>query len=169
MGPLEKGGVGHAIERYHTRKCEIRNPKQYQNSNDQNGCLDSRIAWILNIRHSNSFQVSPWKGRKAEEISKYKCQNNQNGVSSRLLFWILNIRYSDLFRISCFEFRIFLLRIMFEVPYPCVQPEIWDMDSLVKRGQGRFLWTWSWKNGTFLKTTCHPYSRSTLWKWRPII
>jgi hypothetical protein len=32
---------------------------QYQNSNDKNGCFDLRIPWILNIRHSNSFQFFP--------------------------------------------------------------------------------------------------------------
>ena len=88
MGPLDTGGVGHAIERImqENSKSEIRNNTKIQNSNDQNGCFDLRIPWILNIRHSNSFKFSPWEGRKAEEISKYKCQNNQNGVSLRLLF-----------------------------------------------------------------------------------
>jgi len=121
-------------------KFEIRNNTKIQNSNDQNGWFDLRIPWILNIRHSNSFQFSPWEGRKAEEMSKYKCQNNQNGVSLRLWFWILNIRYSDLFRISCFEFRIFLLRIMFEVPYPLCPAGDMGHGQFQKGGLGGILY-----------------------------
>jgi hypothetical protein len=67
-------------------KSETRNNTKIQNSNEQNGCFNLGIFWIIKIRYSKLSQSLPWNRRKIEEIPKCKLNRGQNMIPPQFMF-----------------------------------------------------------------------------------